>query len=36
LAHQEFLKLDLTTLLNKNRIIYDAKGILSAQVDGEL
>lgn len=35
-AHNEFLKLDLTTLKKKNAIVYDVKGILGSNVDGKL
>ncbi|WP_339916558.1 nucleotide sugar dehydrogenase [Yeosuana marina] len=35
-AHQEFLKLNLKTLLNTNGVLYDVKGILGGQVDGRL
>lgn len=35
-AHREFLKLNLQTLLNSNRVIYDVKGVLGNPVDGRL
>jgi len=35
-AHQEFLNLDLATLLNKNGVIYDVKGVLKGKVQGKL
>jgi UDP-N-acetyl-D-glucosamine/UDP-N-acetyl-D-galactosamine dehydrogenase len=35
-AHQEFLKLDLTSLQNDNSLLYDVKGILDIAVDGKL
>jgi UDP-N-acetyl-D-galactosamine dehydrogenase len=35
-AHQEFLKLDLEELRNKNSVFYDVKGVLKGNVDGKL
>lgn len=35
-AHQEFLAIDFSDLLNKNGIIYDVKGVLSCKVHGKL
>lgn len=35
-AHNEFLKLDFSTLKNENSVLYDVKGVLGAQVDGKL
>ena len=35
-AHQEFLKLDLDSLRNKNSVLYDVKGVLKENVDGKL
>ena len=35
-AHQEFLSLNLKTLLNPNGVLYDVKGILTRNVDGRL
>jgi UDP-N-acetyl-D-galactosamine dehydrogenase len=35
-AHKEFLKLNLTSLLTKNGVIYDVKGVLGNKVDGKL
>ncbi len=35
-AHQEFLKLNLKTLLKPKGIIYDVKGILKGKIDGRL
>ena len=35
-AHNEFLKLDLNSLLNSNGVIYDVKGILECEVHGKL
>jgi len=35
-AHNEFLKLDFLSLLNKNGVIYDVKGVLDFNVDGKL
>lgn len=35
-AHNEFLKLDLTTLKKEKSIVYDVKGILGSNVDGKL
>ncbi|NJM79343.1 MAG: nucleotide sugar dehydrogenase [Flavobacterium sp.] len=35
-AHSVFLNLDLNSLLNKNAIIYDVKGVLEIPVDGKL
>ncbi len=35
-AHNEFLSLDIRSMLNKNGVIYDVKGILPIKVDGRL
>ncbi len=35
-AHNEFLDLDLRSLLNPNGVLYDVKGILKCKVDGRL
>ena len=35
-AHNEFLDLDFTALKNENSILYDVKGILGKNVDGNL
>ncbi|SNR62632.1 UDP-N-acetyl-D-galactosamine dehydrogenase [Lutibacter agarilyticus] len=35
-AHKEFLALNLTSLLNKNGVIYDVKGVLDCEVHGKL
>jgi UDP-N-acetyl-D-galactosamine dehydrogenase len=35
-AHQEFLNIELTTLLKDNGIIYDVKGVLKGKVHGKL
>ncbi len=35
-AHKEFLKLDLRTMLQDQGILYDVKGILQCKVDGRL
>lgn len=35
-AHKEFKELDLTSLLNKNGVLYDVKGILEGEVHGRL
>ena len=35
-AHDEFLKLDFDSLRNENSILYDVKGILGKNVDGNL
>ena len=36
-AHNEFLHLDLESLMNKNSVLYDVKGVLeNAIVDGKL
>ncbi|MDO6759422.1 nucleotide sugar dehydrogenase [Tamlana sp. 2_MG-2023] len=35
-AHKEFLDRDLNTLINKNGVLYDVKGILNSKVDGRL
>ncbi|MCF6182115.1 nucleotide sugar dehydrogenase [Lutibacter sp.] len=35
-AHQEFLKIELTSLLNDHGIIYDVKGVLKGKVQGKL
>lgn len=35
-AHNEFLNLDFSSLKNENSVLYDVKGVLSAQVDGKL
>ncbi|MFB9057616.1 nucleotide sugar dehydrogenase [Mariniflexile ostreae] len=35
-AHDEFLKLDLNTLLKPSGILYDVKGILKGKVNGRL
>ncbi|WP_308991934.1 nucleotide sugar dehydrogenase [Mariniflexile litorale] len=35
-AHQEFLKLNLKTLLNTNGVLYDVKGFIKEKVDGKL
>ena len=35
-AHNEFLNIDLRTMLNDNGILYDVKGILTCKVDGRL
>ena len=35
-AHNEFLNIDLTALLNTNGILYDVKGVLNCKVNGKL
>ena len=35
-AHQEFLKVDLSQLQNSNSLLYDVKGVLGKEVDGRL
>ena len=35
-SHNEFLKLELDSLRNKNSVLYDVKGILGVDVDGKL
>lgn len=35
-AHQDFLELDLISLLNPNGVLYDVKGILKENVSGRL
>ena len=35
-AHKEFLDLDLTQLKNNNSVVYDVKGVLEQDVDGNL
>ncbi|WP_338359726.1 nucleotide sugar dehydrogenase [Yeosuana marina] len=35
-AHQEFLKLNLKTMLNAKGVLYDVKGILKGKIDGRL
>lgn len=35
-AHSAFLKMDLNSLLNKNGVLYDVKGILKQKVHGRL
>ena len=35
-AHQEFLNIELTSLLSNNGIIYDVKGVLKGKVQGRL
>ncbi|KAB1071281.1 nucleotide sugar dehydrogenase [Tamlana haliotis] len=35
-AHKEFLNKDLNTLINKDGVLYDVKGILKDKVDGRL
>lgn len=35
-AHNEFLKEDLKSLLNPNGVLYDVKGVLVENVDGQL
>ncbi len=35
-AHNEFLSLDIRSMLNENGVIYDVKGILPIKVDGRL
>ena len=35
-AHNEFLDLDLSSLLNENGVVYDVKGILGGDTDGKL
>jgi UDP-N-acetyl-D-galactosamine dehydrogenase len=35
-AHTAFLKLDFTSLLNDNSLLYDVKGILGTKADGKL
>ena len=35
-AHNEFKKLEFTTLKSKNSILYDVKGVLGIEVDGKL
>ncbi len=35
-AHKEFLDLDLRSMLSKNGVLYDVKGMLLCQVDGRL
>jgi UDP-N-acetyl-D-galactosamine dehydrogenase len=35
-SHRQFLDLDLTSLKNRNSLIYDVKGILGKNADAEL
>lgn len=35
-AHNEFLKLDFSTLKKKNAVVYDVKGVFDGQADGKL
>lgn len=35
-AHQEFLALDLASLLKETSVLYDVKGVLKGNVDGKL
>jgi UDP-N-acetyl-D-galactosamine dehydrogenase len=35
-AHKEFLKQDLSSLLNENGVVYDVKGVLKHDVDAKL
>ncbi|MGI9550954.1 MAG: nucleotide sugar dehydrogenase [Aurantibacter sp.] len=35
-AHKEFLKIDLRSMLSKSGILYDVKGILTCDVEGRL
>ena len=35
-SHNEFLNMDLRSLLNPNGILYDVKGVLKGKVDGRL
>lgn len=35
-AHKEYLKVDLRSLLNENGVLYDVKGILKCKVEGRL
>ncbi|EAR01098.1 nucleotide sugar dehydrogenase [Maribacter sp. HTCC2170] len=35
-SHKEYLKLDISKLLNENAVVYDTKGILGDTVDGRL
>jgi len=35
-AHKEYLKLDLRSLLNENGVLYDVKGLLECKVEGRL
>jgi len=35
-AHNEYLKLNLRSLLNENSVLYDVKGVLKCKVEGRL
>ena len=35
-SHRQFLDLDLTSLKNRNSLIYDVKGILGNKADAKL
>ncbi|UZO80245.1 nucleotide sugar dehydrogenase [Aquimarina sp. ERC-38] len=35
-SHNEYLKIDFASLLNKNGVLYDVKGILKVKTDGRL
>lgn len=35
-AHKEFSSMDFDTLRNQNRVLYDVKGVLGADLDDRL